>query len=482
MHTSLAVIGGGSAGVAAAWAAARMGVPTVLVERDAGLGGTAIQAGVHCWEPGTGGTGIPFDLYRRLRATQPDGVGITSFGRHFCWQDGWYWPDQLDKVNFPGGEQVIDPARGYLDTLRRHPGPGKSADEAFIRRHWHGVMFEPEAMEATMRAILRECGVTLCHATPVREVLARDGAVQAAMLDDGGTLTADYWIDASGGHFCRLCGCAARWGRDARASFHEPDAPEQSSDAVNGVSLLYRITPATTPGVEPLPADIPDTCWWAPAFPPMANYVYPRGDRYCNPLPIMDGREWLRLGEDAADAECRRRVPAHWHFVQTHFPEFQSYRLASMAPRLGIREGWRVVCAETLTERDLLDGLPGQHAPDIIAVADHALDRHGEDGGCRELAAPYGIPYRCLLPQGWNNLLVAGRAAGFSSLAASSCRLTRTMMQLGQAAGTAVALAAAGKTALPTLAPDALRAALHAQHVQLSWPIGAELRKHLSAE
>ncbi len=54
---------------------------------------------------------------------------------------------------------------------------------------------------------------------------------------------------------------------------------------------------------------------------------------------------------------------------------------------------------------------------------------------------PYGVPYRCLLPRGPRNLMIACRAASFSHIAASSCRLSRTMMTLGQAAGTAAAFA-----------------------------------------
>jgi glycine/D-amino acid oxidase-like deaminating enzyme len=66
----LAVIGGGSAGFGAALAAARRGLKVVVVERGDALGGTATRGGVNCWEMGVGGTGIPFDLYRRLKRRQ----------------------------------------------------------------------------------------------------------------------------------------------------------------------------------------------------------------------------------------------------------------------------------------------------------------------------------------------------------------------------------------------------------------------------
>ena len=107
-----------------------------------------------------------------------------------------------------------------------------------------------------------------------------------------------------------------------------------------------------------------------------------------------------------------------------------------------VRETFRVCCEYMLNENDLLQGISKQSHQDIVALSDHMLDSHGAAGRkCGELHEPYGIPYRCLIPKGFSNLLVAGRIAGFSSIAASSCRLSRTMMQLGQAAGTAAMLA-----------------------------------------
>ena len=139
---------------------------------------------------------------------------------------------------------------------------------------------------------------------------------------------------------------------------------------------------------------------------------------------------------DACMAEARHIVQAHWRWLQA-MPTFSSYEFHSYAPMLGIRESYRVVGEYVLTQHDLLAGLRGQSHPDIIALADHKMDVHGKgsrrvDG---DLKGPYGVPYRCLVPRGRTNLLVAGRCASFSHVAASSCRLSRTMMALGHAAG-----------------------------------------------
>jgi len=229
-----------------------------------------------------------------------------------------------------------------------------------------------------------------------------------------------------------------------------------------------------------LPPGIPEACWWAPTFPPVCCDEYPCGDRSLNMLPAMEGRECLQLGLAAAYAECTRRLRAHWHFMQTHFPESRRWRLVWVAPMLGVRESNRIVCEHMLSELDILQGLSRQTAPDIVAVADHALDRHGEGGSCPEVAEPYGIPYRCLIPKGFRNLLIACRGAGFSSIAATSVRLSRTLMQLGQAAGTACALAKDAAVDLPAVSPARLRAELRSEHAQLEWPVPAELATRLA--
>ena len=211
----------------------------------------------------------------------------------------------------------------------------------------------------------------------------------------------------------------------------------------------------------------------------MSAVHYPNGDYNCNMLPTMEGAQFLELGPKEAYTECRRRVGAFWHHIQTKWPEFQSYRIASIAPALGVRETTRIRGEYVLTEHDLRAGLSRQEHPDIIAIADHSFDRHGGGGGGGELNEPYGVPFRCLVPRGFSNLLIACRGASFSSIAASSCRLARTMMQLGQAAGTAAVTAQRLQVPVSQTPPAALREALSAQHVQLDFPLSAELHAYV---
>ena len=413
----LAVIGGGSGGFGAALAAARLGLDVVLVEKGDCLGGTSVRAGVNCWEMGIGGTGIPFDLYRELKS-QPQAIAIYSFGRHQSTFD-----PRRESLPFPGGETVSDFNRCYLDTLQRHVPRGQTCDAAYRREHWHGLPFEPVAMARTMRAMLERTGhCRVMLNTQFVTVEASEGRVAAVRLSDGSRLQARYFVDATGdGLVCMAAGCRSMVGQTSRDEYGEPDAPTVATSRVNGVTLIYRAEPAETSGVEPLAGGVPAACWWAKKFPVAHVNHYPNGDLNINMLPTMEGEEFMRLGYEAAYAECERRVRAHWQNWQTRFEEFRRYRISWIAPVLGVRETRRIVGEYVLTENDLLVGLSGQKHPDIICLADHMMDTHGSHSGHRgEMNEPYGIPYRCLVPKGFCNLLVACRAASFTSLAASS--------------------------------------------------------------
>ncbi|MCP4641592.1 MAG: FAD-dependent oxidoreductase, partial [bacterium] len=451
-------------------AGARQGLTVLCLEKADRIGGNAVRSGVTMWEPGVGGTGFPFEIYSRLRGI-PDAVGVYSFGRHFSW-DG--------RESFPGGEHVVDPTRHYIDTLRRHRSREKQTDPPFRKEYWHGVIFEPDAYEQVLREMLKETGkVTIATETTFASIDVADGRITGMTLTNGRRVTANAYIDGTGGGaLCKAAGCEMLYGQESRVRFNEPSAPVKPNDRINGATLIFRVTKTDTPGIEPLPEGIPENCWWG-GFGCMSAVRYPNGDYNCNMLPTMRGVDFAKLGYAKAYEECLRRVSAFWRYVQKGWPEFQSYRIAWIAPALGVRETSRVLGEYVLSENDLRAGVSGQTHPDIITIADHSFDRHGEGGG-GELGEPYGVPYRCLVPKGYTNLLVACRGSSFSSLAASSCRLSRTMMQLGQAAGTAACLAKAMDVDLPNVPPDQLRDALRAQHVEVDWPRTPEIEKHLA--
>lgn len=471
----LLVIGGGAAGIGAAISAGRAGLKTLLVERGDCLGGTASRGGVSGWESGVGGTGIPLELYRAAKKRVPAAAGIYGIHRHCC------APDK-EMAQFPGGEHTIMPERRYADTLLRHGAPAGDyrLKFEFARRHWFGVAFVPEAYAEIAEEMVREAGCEI-RCGVAFESLQRDGdRITDVTLTDGSRHTPRFIVDATADALIpAAAGCPTRLGQESRDIFGEPSAPEQAQMQINGVTLMFRIGPTDAPGIEDPGEGLPNHCWWAKRFPSVHAVELPDGTISINMLPSMVGSEFLELGYQGALEECNRRLRAQWHHLQTEWPDFQSYKLHSISPDLGVRESRRVVARYTLTEADLMAGLAKQTHDDIITIADHMADVHGHRCAHYELKQPYGVPFRCMVPLELENVLVAGRAGGFSAIAASSCRLTRTMMQLGQAAGTAAALAKSMNVGFSELPPIPLRDELRSQGVQLAWPMEEDVARRV---
>ena len=417
LEAGVCVIGGGSGGIGAAVAAARKGAGVVLIERQERLGGTGANAYVANWEPGPG-CEIAKEIFERMKAV--DGAGVARG-----------YPVGTDA---PMGYNLVTEGEPYAKTLRRAGVP-----KGELRR----LPYKPEAFNRVVRRMLDETGnVTLLKRTTFFKASPNDDLTRVESIlaerADGRIVRvrAKVFIDATGCVWlCRELGCEVMLGADPKSRFNEPGAPEKGFLRLNAISRCYLIRPSDNPQREP---------------PPQGNVPFPRcafvtgwknGMQAVNPMPMLPGRALIDYGYD----ECLRRsdemARAHWRWLQ-EVPEFQGYELDQVAPMLGIRESYRVVTRYVLNQNDVTAGLDNQKHDDIIAVADHPCDIHGAGGGLGEVTTAYGIPYRCLVPAGsWDNLLVACRGSGFSKIAASSCRLQRTMIQLGHAAGVASAMA-----------------------------------------
>ncbi len=195
------------------------------------------------------------------------------------------------------------------------------------------------------------------------------------------------------------------------------------------------------------------------------------------------------LNVNAADtlsltrAEVEARYQMRWVLGRLRsMPGWSEAYLTDIATQLGIRESHRIVAVHQLTRLEVLEG---RRFPDAVAQGTYPIDIHTPDGPgisfeyldgtTRHLAgdrtqtmgrwdgqpqeAPlrdtlcYQVPYRSLVPKGIDNLLAAGRCIGAHHDSAGAIRVMINAMQLGQAAGTAAALA--GGSPLPEL--DAAR-------------------------
>lgn len=167
------------------------------------------------------------------------------------------------------------------------------------------------------------------------------------------------------------------------------------------------------------------------------------GDEYyINALQIfgIDGLD--KNSKLAAIEKGKKETMNILQFLQKEFPGFEKAEVASFPPELYVRETrhiwaeYQLPMADVWTNRDHWDNIGyGAYPVDVQAQTP-------QDYGF-VLADPkqYAIPFRSLVPKEIDGILVVGRAAGFSSLAAGSARVVPTGMVTGQAAGAAAALA-----------------------------------------
>lgn len=127
-------------------------------------------------------------------------------------------------------------------------------------------------------------------------------------------------------------------------------------------------------------------------------------------------------------------------------PAFSESYFLEAYPWIGVRESRRIIGQYVLNEDDLMKS---NRFDDAIATGCWYLDLHPNKttiGSANDFApekvqpTPYDIPYRSLLPQKIENLLVAGRCYPATRGAHASTRVTVTAMAMGEAAGVAAAM------------------------------------------
>ncbi len=162
---------------------------------------------------------------------------------------------------------------------------------------------------------------------------------------------------------------------------------------------------------------------------------------------------------DLSRAEMQGRADAHAMFRawKRDVPGFEQSYFIEAYPWIGVRESRRIIGQHVLSEDDLMKSRPFD---DAIATGCWYLDLHPNktvSGSANDFdpkkvqPEPYDIPYRSLVPQKIGNLLVAGRCHSATRGAHASTRVTVTAMAMGEAAGTAAAMALKSKTEVAAL-------------------------------
>ncbi|MCL6457283.1 MAG: FAD-dependent oxidoreductase [Gorillibacterium sp.] len=165
-----------------------------------------------------------------------------------------------------------------------------------------------------------------------------------------------------------------------------------------------------------------------------------------------------------AEMEALKQVFSIAYYLQK--TGFETYALAHIAAQTGVRETNQINGRYTLTEQDVVDGV--QFA-DVVAQTNYEIDIHSpnaEKTTDERKVSGYDIPYRCMVPEAFDNLLVAGRPISATHVAMSSMRMQATCYALGQAAGVAVAISLDDSSPLNDISINKLHNILERQGVK----------------
>lgn len=407
------VVGGGSAGSSAAISAARHGARTLIVDKIAFLGGTS--------------TAVLDTFY----AFYTPGVAA----RRVVGGIGWEVVERLT-------------AAGVAFERPNTYGAGT------------GVTYDPEVLKVVWERLAEEAGVEILLHTWATGVQVHDGRIGAIRLwNKGGesVVEASAVVDASGD-------------ADVCAMAHVPYEDARSTPNLQSLSTIFRVANVEIDQA----ASLPKTELWATMRKAAESGLYrlPRleGSWHRTPhpgvvtvhmtrVPNVDATDPRQLTR--AELEGRRQVQEYHRFLRDLVPGFERSVLVATSPGIGIRESRRVIGDYRLTREDVLGA---RRFADEIALCGAPIEDHMAGTDTRWTYVPesgvYGIPYRCLVPSAVEGMLVAGRCFSASHDAHASARSMATCMAMGQAAGTAAALAVVSGTTPRSLDPEALRMCL----------------------
>lgn len=390
------VVGGGMSGLCAALAAARGGACTALVHNRPVLGGNA----------------------------------SSEIRMHICGADSHGHRPHARETGIL--EEIL------LENRKRNPQMSYSVFDT--------ILWEKAAFQENLTLYLN---TQMTGATMEGGSLAAIEAMQLT-TEKHFRIAGRLFIDATGdGTLAALAGADFMVGRESRDTFDEPHAPRVADRVTMGNTLLFKTMDMGVP---------------VPFEKPVWANTYEEAD--------LNGREhgasgfnywWIELGGEDCDViadgetlrdELLKAVYGVWDHIKNggdHGAENHVLDWIGFLP--GKRESRRIVGDYVLRENDLGKS---RFFEDVVAYGGWPMDMHAP-GGLRTRLEPteyiqvpdvYGIPYRSLYSKDIPNLMIAGRAISASHMAFGSTRVMGTCAVVGQAAGTAAALAM-GKNCSP---------------------------------
>lgn len=413
------VVGGGPSGITAALAAAENGLKVGLLESRSFVGGNMT-------------------------------IGLPVLG--FLGQKG---------------NQIIDGLpQKFIDRLKQREA---ASEHRPCPLHMGITLVEPEAVKTVALEMLTEAGVDVVFYTFVAGVIMNDAGneirgVVTEAKEGRQAITAKIVIDCTGdGDVAHRAGAPTEKGNE-----HGGLQPPTLMFALNDVDTdKLRLSIANSPKAartyltDFIPAEYfgqNNQFIVVGLREQIAKAREERGLDIPNERTIIitglkKGEVWINMtrvtGTDGTDARsltngeitARKQIDDIVEYLVNYVPGFENAYFSKTAPFLGIRETRRVMGHYTMTEQDVLGC---RHFEDAIAVASYPIDIHRPgDEGCTLIWCGdcYDIPYRSLVPQKIDNLLVAGRAISTTHEAMGAIRVMATCMAMGEAAGRAAALA-----------------------------------------
>lgn len=399
----VAVIGAGSAGCTAAIAAARAGARVLLIERHGFLGGTS--------------TAVLDTFY------------------------GFYTPGETARKVVGGiPDDVIDGLRELGRVIERPNTFGAGT----------GVTYHPEHLKVVWESLVLDAGVRVLLYGVLQDALVRDGRVEQVVVATKAGLQfvrARVFVDCSGdadlSHFASL-------GYELAGEV-EPAQTLTTTFTMSNVDVDRRKT-VSKDQLHALMARAGDS----------GAYSLPRreGSDHITPVDHTTSTIMTRLTSfetrnghviNATDPEFltqaemtgRRQALEYVRFLIDRVPGYEHAQLASFSRQIGVRETRRVQGDYRLTREDVLTA---RQFGDQVGLCGAPIEDHhgGADTHWQYLPEGLcvGIPYRTLIPADGENILVAGRCFSATHDAQASVRSMAQCMAMGQAAGTAAALAA----------------------------------------
>ncbi|MBD9668455.1 FAD-dependent oxidoreductase [Variovorax sp. VRV01] len=424
------VLGGGPAGMAAATAAARNGCAVLLTERYGFMGGMGTAAGV----------------------TNFCGLHANVFGT-------------IKQVVHGFADDVLQKMRDLDGLSEPHLIFGKILAQAY----------DMSAFKCAADEVVTAAGVQIMfHALAAGIVKAPDGRIDAVILETkSGRLAVrgKCFIDCSG---------------DADIA-HWAGVPTEKGDDQGHLlypTLLFRIGNVDAQRAGEAWTRIPSLMAEAEAagefkFPRKGAIVRPQKHPYewrANVTQLkmpdgkaIDGTDVIALSD--GELEGRRQIVDYLKFLRAKVPGFKNAYALDIAPQIGIRETRRLVGEYMLTADDVLGCADFD---DTIGVNGWPLEMHVA-GDVKWMWPPIPesrgynqLPFRMMLPHrstagGVDNLLVAGRCASMTHDGQSAARVTGACFAMGQAAGTAAALAVSGGVSVHDIDVKALQRTIEGQ-------------------